>query len=55
MASGYTDRSHMSKNAHVLASMTDRGRDLSPVPSMAPSDQEYGHQPANRNSSLQGY
>lgn len=55
MASGYSGRSYMSGNARNLDAMSDRGnRDLSPVPSMAASDQEYGRKSANRNSSLQG-
>ena len=54
MASGYSERSsHMSKNTTNLAAMSDRGN-ISPVPSMAPSEKEYGHQQSNRNSSLQG-
>ena len=53
MASGYSERSHMSKNAINLAAMTDRGN-FSPAPSMAPSENEYRDKLASRNSSLQG-
>jgi hypothetical protein len=54
VASGYTERTDISKKAAILAEMTDR-RNLSPVPSLALSDADYGNQPANRHSTLQGY
>ncbi len=54
MASGYSERSHMSKNAINLAAMTDRGN-FSPAPSVAPSENDYRDKLASRNSSLQGY
>lgn len=49
VASGYTDRSNMSKNAQALAEMTDRNNHSPP-----PMHDSYGNEPVNRTSSLQG-
>ena len=53
MASGYTERTDVSRNAAALAMMSDR-RNLSPVPSLALTDTDYGQQAINRQSTLQG-
>ena len=54
LASGFTDRSYMSKNAEILASMTDRNDPVPPSPSFSVPDSEREDRFNNRNSSLQG-
>ncbi len=53
MASGYSERSSISKNASALAAMSDRGN-FSPAPSTVISENDYREKLASRNSSLQG-